>query len=387
MKFRRIVVIVLDGVGVGALPDASHYGDQGAATLPHVADIVDGLNVPLLQRMGLGNIAAIAGVSPTSKPLSCWGKMAEKSAGKDSVSGHWELAGIVLDQPFATFPDGFPEEIVALFVEKTGLNPLGNVAASGTDILRKLGEAHLKSGRPIIYTSSDSVFQIAAHENIIPPAELYDICRSMQGALESWNICRVIARPFLGNNADSFYRTERRHDFAASPPEPMLLDLLLDSGVTTCGVGKIGDLYAGQGLSQSHETGCNADGMERTLSALKEIKNGLIMTNLVDFDMLYGHRRDASGFAQALEAFDAWLPEMFSCLLFDDLVMITADHGCDPTTSGTDHSREYVPLLCYRRNSNAADLGVRTTFADLGATVADNFGVQLNNGNSFLSEL
>ncbi|PLX96984.1 MAG: phosphopentomutase [Desulfuromonas sp.] len=386
--FKRIIIIVLDGVGVGALPDAATYGDRDAATLQHVAMTVGGLRLPNLERLGLGRIAPIQGVRVLADPRGCWGKMAERSPGKDSVTGHWELAGIVLDQPFATYPEGFPEEIISAFIVATGLRPLGNVAASGTDILRQLGEEHLKTGRPIVYTSSDSVFQIAAHEEIIPREELYAICRKTEKILQPYNVCRVIARPFSGAGAADFFRTNGRHDFSLKPPRPNLLQLLSEHGVETFGVGKIHDLYAGAGLNDFLLSSGNRDGMAKMLTVLSHVESGLIMTNLVDFDMLYGHRLDARGFAGALEEFDAWLPRLIETLRQDDLLIVTADHGCDPTTPGTDHTREYIPLLVTtKKGLDGVDLGTRKSFADVGASVAENFRLHLEHGQSFLSSL
>ncbi|HEY5674354.1 MAG TPA: phosphopentomutase [Malonomonas sp.] len=386
--FRRVILIVLDGVGVGALSDAADYGDATAATLPHVATAVGGLSLPNLQHLGLGRIAAIDGVSPAASPLGCWGRMAERSPGKDSVTGHWELAGVVLRHPFATFPDGFPAEIIEAFTAATGLQPLGNIAASGTDILRLLGEQHLQTGRPIVYTSSDSVFQIAAHESVIPPEDLYVICRQAKAVLQSHNVCRVIARPFSGTSAENFRRTAQRRDFSQSPPEKILLERLSESGLPVYGVGKIKDLYAGRGLTGSVSSKHNSDGMVKTLAALEEINAGLIMTNLIDFDMLYGHRRDAEGFAAALEAFDSWLPQLYACMRSDDLLLISADHGCDPTMPGTDHTREYVPLLAWSPSlATGMELGLRSCFADVAATIAENFSLSCENGKSFLSQL
>lgn len=386
--FQRIILIVLDGVGIGALPDAESYGDQNSATLQHVAAAVGGLCLPQLEQMGLGCIAPIEGLNAATAPTACWGKMIEKSPGKDSVTGHWELTGIILDQPFATYPLGFPAEIIDAFTAATGLQPLGNVAASGTDILRQLGETHLKSGRPIVYTSSDSVFQIAAHEEIIQPEKLYYICRQMEEVLRPYNICRVIARPFKGTCANDFYRTDGRHDFPLKPPAQTLLNLLQQSGLETCGIGKINDLFVGEGLSEVISTRNNQDGMVKTVDAFNKINQGLVMTNLVDFDMLYGHRLDVQGFAQALEEFDAWLPQLLMSMSADDLLVITADHGCDPTSPGTDHTREYVPLLVSSKAiADPINLGVRSTFADVGATVADNFKLSLQHGQSFLSEI
>lgn len=385
--YQRVVLIVLDGVGVGALPDAAVYGDETAATLPHVAAAVGGLFLPNMARMGLGNIVPTLGVEPETTATGYWGKLTEQSPGKDSVTGHWELAGVTLAAPFATFPDGFPAEIIAAFVAETGLTPLGNVAASGTDILRSLGEKHLQTGQPIVYTSSDSVFQIAAHEEIIPPQQLYEICRRAEKILLPYNVCRVIARPFVGTAADNFQRTAGRHDFSRRPGSLTLLDNLQRAGVETCGVGKINDLFAGQGLAYSLPTQNNREGMAKTLAGLEKIKTGLVMTNLVDFDMLYGHRQDAVGFAAALQDFDQWLPQLCAHLATDDLLIVTADHGCDPTTAGTDHTREYVPLLVWSRAMRqTGSLGVRQSFADVGATIAENFKVE-SGGASFLAAL
>ncbi len=388
MMFKRMILIMLDGVGIGALPDAGEYGDQGAATLQHIAQTAGGLYLPHLEQLGLGYIAPVEGVAKVSGPAGCWGKMAEQSPGKDSITGHWELAGVVLDHPFATFPHGFPKEIIDAFIAETGFIPLGNIAASGTDILRDLGEKHLQTGRPIVYTSSDSVFQIAAHEDIILPEELYSICRQAEKILLPYNVCRVIARPFRGTCSADFYRTSGRHDFPRKPLKTTVLDLLQQQGLSTCGIGKIGDLFAGEGLSDSFPTSSNLEGMNKTLQALDKINRGLIMTNLVDFDMLYGHRLDSAGFAVALQEFDCWLPDLLEKMSADDLLIITADHGCDPTTPGTDHSREYVPLLLSARTIVApVNLGIRQSFADVGATVADNFHISLQTGQSFLSDL
>lgn len=384
--YKRVLLIVLDGVGVGALPDAASYGDEDAATLQHVAARVSGISLPQLERLGLGCIVPIAGVAAVARPQACWGKMAQRSAGKDSVTGHWELTGVVLSHPFATYPAGFPADIIDLFTEIAGTRPLGNIAASGTDILRDLGEEHLRSKRPIIYTSTDSVFQIAAHEDVIPPAQLYDLCRATFAALQPYNICRVIARPFRGESSATFYRTSGRHDFPCLPPADTLLDLLHKQGIPTCGIGKIGDLFAGRGLAQNVPTTDNHMGMAEILSALERISSGLIMANLVDFDMVYGHRLDAEGFAAALVEVDRWLLQLLPRLAADDLLVISADHGCDPITPGTDHTREYVPLLIYSPAlSRPTPLGVRDSFADLGATLAENFGLECQSGHSFLS--
>ncbi len=385
-QFRRVVLIVLDGVGVGEAPDADLYGDCGAATLQHVAGHAGGLSVPTLELLGLGRIAEILGVGVPPLVRGCWGKMAEASAGKDSVTGHWELAGVQLDQPFSVFPDGFPDEIVDAFSLLAGCRPLGNVRSSGTDILELFGEEHLCTGRPIVYTSIDSVFQIAAHEEILPPEQLYALCQATFDMLRPFNVCRVIARPFLGDRYDNFYRTGRRHDFSQKPAKPTLLKRLNELGVTTCGIGKIHDLFAGEGLSVTLASSGNADGMSKTLGALEQYKSGLVMTNLIDFDMLYGHRLDSQGFAQALEEFDAWLPQLLQDMTAEDLLIISADHGCDPDVGGTDHTREYVPLLVYHHGLAAeCCLGVRGSFADVAATVADIFGVFSDTGDSFLN--
>ncbi len=386
--YKRVLLIILDGVGVGALPDAAAYGDEEAATLQHVAARVKGIPLPQFERLGLGNIVSLAGVPAVAAPLACWGKMAQRSAGKDSVTGHWELTGVVLKHPFATYPTGFPTEIIDLFTAIAGVKPLGNIAASGTDILRALGEEHLHSKRPIIYTSTDSVFQIAVHEDVLPPAQLYDLCRATFAALQPYNICRVIARPFRGESSGTFYRTSGRHDFPCLPPADTLLDLLYKQGIPTCGIGKISDLFAARGLAQDVPTTDNKMGMAEILTALDRVSSGLIMANLVDFDMLYGHRLDVDGFAAALIEVDRWLAQLLPRLEPDDLLVITADHGCDPTTPGTDHTREYVPLLVYAPAlNNRINLGVRDSFADLGATLAENFGLEYRTGKSFLSRI
>lgn len=386
--FERAVLITLDGVGIGALPDAAAYGDAGANTLGHVAAACGGLQLPHLQAMGLGNLLEVQGVPPAAAPSAGYGRMLERSAGKDTTTGHWELAGVIQYQPFATFPDGFPEPVIAAFRRETGLDPLGNCAASGTEILRRLGEEHLRSGRPIVYTSADSVFQIAAHEEVIPVARLYEICRTARRILDPWKVGRVIARPFVGETAESFRRTARRHDFSLPPTGETLLDRLVAAGLPVCAIGKIADIYCGRGISEKLASDGNADGMAKTLAALERQPGGLIFTNLVDFDMLYGHRLDAAGFGAALEAFDRWLPQLQVALRETDLLLLTADHGCDPTTPGTDHTREAVPLLAWSPGmAGGGDLGVRESFADVAATLDDVFGVGTGAGNSFLADL
>lgn len=387
-RFKRVVLIVLDGVGVGALPDAKHYGDENAATLPHVSSAVNGLFLPHLQSLGLGNICPIEGVLPQEKPQAFWGKMSSSSIGKDSVTGHWELAGLEQKTPFTSFPRGFPPEIIQQFEELCGVKPLGNIAASGTDILRQLGEEHLATGRPIVYTSSDSVFQIAAHEDLMTPSELYQLCEKTLEIVSPYGVCRVIARPFVGSAAADFLRTSRRHDFPVPPTGQTLLDALQSAGVRTCGLGKIGDLFAGRGLDVSRSTVNNDEGLEFLMQALKGEPPGLIFLNLVDFDMLYGHRLDSQGFAGALQRFDQALPEILGKLTVDDLLIITADHGCDPTTPGTDHTREFVPLLVWSSLwRHGRDLGVRRSFSDVAATISEIFAIDPGYGTSFLSML
>ncbi len=387
-RFRRVIIVVLDGVGVGALPDAAAYGDDGANTLLHVAEQAGPLDLPNLQRMGLGNICPAPGLEPVAAPAACWGRMAEASRGKDTTTGHWELAGLQTTEPFATYPHGFPDAIIDLFRRATGRDPLGNVAASGTEIIRDLGEEHLRSGRPIVYTSSDSVFQIAAHEAIVPPEQLYRICRRMRRELDPWRIGRVIARPFVGDTAENFTRTHRRHDYSMPPPAPTLLDELSGSGLPVVGIGKISDIFAGRGVDTSIPTAGNADGMEQLQQRVSSPGAGLVFCNLVDFDMLYGHRKDAAGFVGALARFDRWLPGFLETMEAADLLLVTADHGCDPTTSGTDHSREHVPVLAWHKGLAAGrSLGSRESFSDVAATAAEALGRFWPSGKSFLSEI
>jgi len=381
---RRIVLITLDGVGIGALPDAALFGDDKANTLLHVAESCGGLHLPNLQSMGLGNILSVPGVAPVPSPSASWGRMREASAGKDSTAGHWEIAGLIQAEPLPTYPAGFPEEIIDTFTRETGLKPLGNVAESGTTIIRRLGEEHLLTGRPIVYTSVDSVFQIAAHEDIIPINRLYEICRIARRILDPYRVGRVIARPFVGRSADDFARTSRRHDFSLAPTGETVLDFLHSKGVPVVGIGKIYDLFAGRGVAESIPTRSNEDGMGKILAVLERLESGVVFANLVDFDMLYGHRQDALGFGKALESFDVWLPKLTARLLPGDLLVMTADHGCDPTLPGTDHTREHVPLLVWPpANSESRELGVRTTFADVAATVAAYFGLEFGTGRGF----
>jgi phosphopentomutase len=371
---QRVVLVILDSVGCGALPDADRYGDVGSDTLGNTARAVGGLRLPNLQQMGLGNIHPILGVPPCDRPVAAWGRMAERSVGKDTTIGHWELTGVTSPEPLPTYPQGFPPELIAEYERRIGRRTLGNYASSGTVILDELGGEHVRTGWPIVYTSADSVFQVAAHEEVIALDELYRICRIARELLTGeHNVGRVIARPFLGGPG-SFQRTPNRRDFSALPPEPTLLDHIVSAGQNVFAVGKIEDIFAGQGISQAVHTKNNADGLDRTLEAMGTAGPGLIFTNLVDFDMVYGHRNNAAGYAAALEAVDARVPELQQALRADDVLIFTADHGCDPTTASTDHSREYVPLLVYGSKVRAVDLGCRATFADVAASIADWLG-------------
>jgi phosphopentomutase len=388
-SFDRVIWIVLDSVGIGELPDAADYGDVGRTTLGHIAESRP-LKMPNLVRLGLANIAALAHLSPAASPMGAYGKGATHSPGKDTTTGHWEMAGVWLDQAFPTYPHGFPRGLIAEFEKQIGRGTLGNKPASGTEIIKELGEEHVRTGKPIVYTSGDSVFQIAAHEDVIPIAELYRMCEIARKLLDGPNrVGRVIARPFAGT-VGHFARTTRRHDYAVDPPKPMLLDVLAERGVPVFGIGKIHDIYNGRGVEKYVTTTGNADGMAKLTAALAEIKRGLIFCNLVDFDMLYGHRKDVEGFAKSLEEFDRLLEQFLAHLNTSDLLIITADHGCDPDPRWptTDHSREYVPILAYSpRRTNGVNLGVRQTLADMGQTVAQNFGGEIPHGKSFLSEI
>lgn len=385
----RTVMIVLDSVGVGELPDAARYGDTGSNTLGHISQRVGGLRLPNMEKLGLGNIEGAMDIRKEAAPEGSYGRMAEMSAGKDTTTGHWEIAGIILDKPFPVYPDGFPPEIIDDFESKIGTKVIGNYPASGTEIINTLGEQHIKTGYPIVYTSADSVFQIAAHEGVIPIERLYEICRVARGILKGENaVGRVIARPFTGTPGN-FVRTDRRHDFSISPPHKTVLDLAREAGCEVKAVGKIVDLFNGQGITDSVHVRNNMDGVDKTINYMSQSFNGIIFTNLVDFDMLYGHRNDVGGYAGALADFDGRLPEIIEAMKDDDVLFITADHGCDPTTSGTDHTREYVPLLVYgRRLKKGVDLGTRKTFADLGATVAEFLGTPpLEHGISFYKDV
>lgn len=390
MKNRgKIVCVILDGVGIGAAPDAADYGDELANTLCNTAAAVGGLNLPNLQRLGLGNIANIDGVEPSADAEGCFGAMREVSKGKDSTTGHWEISGIILEKDFPYYPNGFPDSVIGNFCALTGYHGiLGNKAASGTVIIEELGEEHMRTGKPIVYTSADSVFQIAAHEEVIPLERLYELCtiarnRVMVGPNA---VGRVIARPFTGP-AGKFTRTANRRDFSLEPPAETMLDILYARDIPTVGVGKIDDLFAGKGLREKIHTKSNAEGIDATIAWAERTPRGFVFTNLVDFDALYGHRQDAKGMQGALEYFDAQLPRLMETLNDNDILILTADHGNDPTDNSTDHSREYVPLLTYSPGGKKnVDLGVRSTFADLGKTIVDYFGFTENTlkGTSFL---
>ena len=386
--YTRVIVIVLDSVGIGELPDAATYGDQGSNTVGNIARRLR-LHLPALCALGFDRLVDLSGPPRGMAPQGAFGRMAEASAGKDSITGHWELMGLVLDRPFPVFPSGFPAEEMAEFERRIGRSTLGNVPASGTRIIAELGQQHLETGSPIVYTSADSVFQVAAHEAVIPVEELYRICEAAYTiAVEGMGIGRVIARPFVGG-AGRFTRTANRRDFAKPPTGSTLLDLLKEAAIPVIAIGKVEDLFAGRGISRALHTSDDDEGMDFVEQAMRETPRGLIFANLVDFDTLYGHRNDIRGYAANLERFDARLSEVLGRLAPDDLLVITADHGNDPTTPGTDHSREYVPLLLAGRHARAGiDLGTRATFADLGQTLAENFGVgSLPYGTSFLSAI
>jgi phosphopentomutase len=387
MMFRRVVWIVLDSVGIGEMPDAEAYGDKGSDTLGNIARRRR-LDLPNFCRLGLANIKPLEGLTADPAPLGAYGRAALASPGKDTTTGHWEMAGIHLAKPFPLYPRGFPREIIDEFENRIGRSALGNKAASGTEIIKELGEEHMRTGSPIVYTSADSVFQVAAHEEVIPLFELYKICEIARGILRGpYEVGRVIARPFTGQPG-TFTRTANRHDYAVPPPKGMLLDRLAERDVEIFSVGKIFDVFLGRGIRDTEKTKDNADGMRKTLDAMETVDDGLIFVNLVDFDQLYGHRNDVEGYARALEEVDAWLPGFEDKLRDDDLAILTADHGCDPTTPSTDHSREYVPILAYGKRARAGvDLGLRATLSDLGQTVAENFGTQIEKGESFFPRL
>ncbi|WP_045517432.1 phosphopentomutase [Neobacillus niacini] len=388
--YKRIFLIVMDSVGIGESPDAEKFGDKGADTLGHIAERMNGLNMPNMGKLGLSNIREIKGIEKAVKPMAYYTKMMEASNGKDTMTGHWEIMGLNIQTPFRVFPDGFPDELLSELEERTGRKIIGNKPASGTEILDELGEEHMKTGALIVYTSADSVLQIAAHEEIIPIEEQYKICKIARELTldEKYMVGRVIARPFLGEPGN-FKRTANRHDYALKPFDRTVMSEMKDAGLDVIAIGKISDIYDGEGVTQSLRTISNMDGMDKLVQTLNMDFTGISFLNLVDFDALYGHRRDPEGYGNALEEYDARLPEVFAKLQEDDLLIITADHGNDPVAPGTDHTREYVPLIVYsKKMPEGKELPIRETFADIGATVADNFSVKMPNfGKSFLQEL
>ncbi|MGI8811711.1 MAG: phosphopentomutase [Pyrinomonadaceae bacterium] len=388
-KFKRICLMVLDSAGIGEMPDAAEWGDAGADTLGNILKSRK-VELPNLQRLGLGNIRPLDQLPSIAEPEGSFGKCGLRSNGKDTTTGHWEMAGIVLQKAFPTFPKGFPDRIIEKFTAAAGLpGVLGNIPASGTEIIKVFGEEHVRTGKPIVYTSADSVFQIAAHEKIIPVERLYEICHIARDLLRGEDeVGRVIARPFVGSKAEGFSRTENRHDYAVPPPADNLLPLLQNRGLDVVCIGKIASIYDSMGVTEDLTAKNNSQAIDQTIRALNGDSTGLIFSNLVDFDMLYGHRRDTEGYAKALEDFDSRLPEIFAAMNDDDVLILTADHGNDPTRDGSDHTREYAPLLVYGRGSKAGvDLGTRASLADIGQTIAENFDVMLKDGASFLGSI
>lgn len=386
---KRAIIIVLDSVGMGELPDAEKYGDKGSNTLGNIASSLKNFSLPNLEKLGLGNIDNIVGIKKTANPEGCYGRMAEKSAGKDTTTGHWEIAGIILDKPFPVYPNGFPKDIIAAFESAINTKVIGNIAASGTEIIKMLGDQHVKTGCPIVYTSADSVFQIAAHEEVISVESLYEMCRIARRILTGEHaVGRVIARPFIGTSGN-YKRTDRRRDFSLAPLGKTILDYVMEKGLQVKAVGKIEDIFSKQGITHAVHTHNNMDGVDKTLEYLAEDFDGILFTNLVDFDMLYGHRNDIKGYADALIDFDNRLPEILAALKEDDLLIITADHGCDPSTDSTDHSREYVPLIVYgKKFKEDVNLGTRSSFSDIAATIAEYFNITADlPGSSFIKEI
>jgi phosphopentomutase len=388
ISFKRIILIVLDGAGIGAMPDAPAWGDAGSDTFGHICESRQ-VRMPNLQSLGLGNIRSLKGLAQVEAPLGCFGKCALASNGKDTTTGHWEMAGIILEKAFPTYPNGFPQSILDEFIKRTRVpGILGNIPASGTEIIKDLGAEHMETGKPIVYTSGDSVFQIAAHEQVIPLERLYEICAIARDILRGEHeVGRVIARPFLGEPG-AFYRTENRHDYTVPPPRENLLALLQSEGLDVVCIGKIASIYDSAGVTRDLTAKNNEQSIDQTIRALRDDTRGLIFSNLVDFDMLYGHRRDTEGFARALEHFDSRWPEIEAATNDGDLVIITADHGNDPTYPGTDHTREYAPLIVFGKQAQAGvSLGTRTSLADIGKTIAENFGLSLHAGESFLNSV
>ena len=386
---QRVLLIVLDGLGIGELPDADEYGDKGSNTLRNMADAVGGLNLPNLESLGIGFLGEFKGIGMPGQLKGCYGKMAEASKAKDTTSGHWEMMGVIVDKPFPTYPDGFPQKIIDAFEKAIGRKVLGNKHASGTEIIKELGPEHIKTGCPIVYTSADSVFQIAAHEEIIPVEDLYRMCEIARGILKyPYNIGRVIARPFIGREG-SFTRTPGRKDYSILPFKKTALEYLIEGGMDVISIGKVKDIFAGKGFTKTVPVSDNNDAISKTILSFNAMKKGIVWVTLVDFDTLYGHRNDPQGYAKALEDFDKRLPEIFEIIKKDDLLIITADHGCDPTTPSTDHSREYVPLLVYGTAiKKGINLGLRSSFSDIGATILDAFGIKKSvTGKSFWREI
>lgn len=389
-RFHRVFLIVLDSVGIGELPDAHKYGDRGAHTLRHIAERMNGLHMPNMANLGLSHIEEIKGIAKVPQPLAHYGKMKEASVGKDTMTGHWEIMGLNIKEPFLTFPNGFPQSLIEQIEKETNRKVIGNKVASGTEIIKELGSEHMETGALIVYTSADSVLQIAAHEQIVPLDELYDICKKVRKLtlVPEYKVGRIIARPFIGENGN-WERTANRHDYALKPFDRTVMNELVDAGFDSIAIGKIYDIYDGEGITKSIRTKSNNDGMEKLIQTFSESFTGLCFLNLVDFDAKFGHRRDPIGYGKALEEFDEMLQKVLEVMREDDLLIITADHGNDPTHTGTDHTREYVPLLVHYKNQEKGnDLGVRETFADVGATIAYNFNVPLPKyGKSFLQHI
>ena len=372
-KLERVTVIVLDSVGIGELPDAAEFGDAGSNTLGHIAEASNGIALPNMEKLGLGNLTDIKGVPKTSNPQGAYGKANEASKGKDTTTGHWEIGGVILEKPFPTYPNGFPKVVLDEIEKRTGRKILCNMPYSGTDVLDDFGDEQLETGAWILYTSADPVLQIAAHEEKIPLKELYEACKiALEICGEHSPVARVIARPYIGSGKGNFKRTSNRHDYSIEPPKDTILDKIKASDLDVIAIGKTSDIFSGKGITESKGTNKdNKDGIIKTIHALKDDTKGLIFTNLVDFDMLYGHRRDVKGYKDALEEFDNYLPEIISNLKDKEILIITADHGCDPTYKGTDHTREYIPILVYGKGIKNVDLGIRSTFADIAATIEE----------------
>jgi phosphopentomutase len=383
---KRVILLIFDGVGCGELPDAGEYGDKGSNTLANIAREVGGLKLPNLRELGLGNIIPIKGISPVPSPSASFGKAAEVSPGKDSTSGHWELMGITLKDPFPVYPEGFPATMLKKFQDAVKRPVLGGWPASGTQIIQELGQEHIKTGCPIVYTSADSVFQIAAHKSVIPLPELYRMCELARKTFPG--IGRIIARPFIGEKEKGFERTPERRDYSLPPPDVTLLDMLTTEKIPVTTIGKVDYLFAGRGITHAIHTTDNKDVMKKTLDVVTFARQGLVFANLVDFDMLWGHRNDVEGFARGLQEADKWLPDLLSALKQDDILFITADHGTDPTTPSTDHSREHIPVLVYGKDLlSGVNLGLRESFADIGATIGEHFDIRTKAGKSFLTQV